>query len=62
MTYYYVPQSNSEDDPYHMTLHKLWTKMTEKDWRVVVKATFILHCVSRDSSTDTCEKFASAIK
>ena len=36
--------------------------MCEKDWRVVCKATYILHCISRDSSVDTCEKFSSAIK
>ncbi len=57
-----VNQSTMEDDPYHMTLHKLWMKMTEKDWRVVLKSAHILHCISRDSSPDTCEKFASAIK
>ena len=45
-----------------MTLHKLWMKMTERDWRVALKAGYILHCVARDSSTDTCQKFAAALK
>lgn len=53
---------SSDDDPYHMTLHKLWTKLCEKDYRTVVKSLFILHCISRDSSTDACDKFAMAIK
>ena len=55
-------RSSSEDDPYHMTLHKIWTKLCEKDYRTVVKSLYILHCVSRDSSADTCDKFALAIK
>ena len=55
-------RSSSDDDPYHMTLHKLWTKLCEKDYRTVVKSLFILHCISRDSSTEACDKFAMAIK
>jgi hypothetical protein len=45
-----------------MTLHKLWTKMCEKDWRTVVKSLYILHCISRDSSLDACHSFAYAMK
>jgi hypothetical protein len=56
-----LPQS-TEDDPYHMTLHKLWTKMCEKDWRTVVKSLYVLHSISRDCSTDACQRFATAIK
>jgi len=26
-----------------MTLHKLWTKMCEKDYRTVVKSLYLLH-------------------
>ena len=55
-------RSSAEDDPYHMTLHKLWTKMSEKDWRTVVKSLYIVHCVSRDCSVDACNRFALAIK
>jgi hypothetical protein len=55
-------RSSSEDDPYHMTLHKLWTKMCEKDWRTVVKSLYVLHMISRECSTDACERFAAAIK
>lgn len=51
-----------DEDPYHMTTHKIWTKMAEKDWRTVVKATTLLHSISRDSGRDACKKFASAIK
>ena len=55
-------RSSAEDDPYHVTLHKLWTKMCEKDWRTVVKSLYIVHCVSRDCSVDACNRFALAIK
>eukprot|EP01033_Poteriospumella_lacustris_P003480 gene3479-2570_t len=55
-------RSDSDDDPYYMTLHKLWTKMCEKDWRTVTKSMYILHCISRDSSTEACANFATALK
>ena len=55
-------RGSAEDDPYHMMMHKLWTKMCEKDWRTVVKSLYILHCVSRDCSVDACSRFALAIK
>jgi hypothetical protein len=55
-------RASSEDDPYHMTLHKLWTKMCEKDWRTVIKSLYVLHMISRECSTDACERFAAAIK
>jgi hypothetical protein len=57
----YVRQ-NSDEDPYYMTLHKLWTKMTEKDWRIVTKSLYILHCISRESSKESCSHFADAMK
>lgn len=53
---------DSEDDPYYMTMHKLWTKMCEKDWRTTVKALYILHAISRDCELDACESFSIAIK
>eukprot|EP01039_Chlorochromonas_danica_P000517 gene515-556_t len=55
-------RSDAEDDPYYLTMHKLWTKMSEKDWRTVSKSLYILHCISRDSSTEACSRFAAAIK
>jgi hypothetical protein len=33
----------SSTDYYTMMLHKLWNRMTEKDWRSVAKAVYILH-------------------
>ena len=45
-----------------MTLHKLWTKMCEKDWRTVVKSLYVLHCISRDCSADACQRFTMAMK
>lgn len=55
-------RSSAEDDPYHMTMHKLWTKMCENDWRTVTKSLYILHCISRESSADSCQRFSMAIK
>jgi hypothetical protein len=45
-----------------MTLHKLWTKMSEADWRTVAKSLYILHTIARDSQPDACVKFSTAIK
>lgn len=54
--------ADADSDPYLMTLHKLWTKMCEDDWRSAAKALFILHTVSRDCAPDQCRKFAAAMK
>ncbi len=51
-----------DGDPYYMTLHKLWTKMCEEDWRTAAKALVILHAVSRDCAADQCKKFSVTIK
>lgn len=45
-----------------MTLHKLWTKMSEKDWRTVAKSLYILHTIERDCQMSDCQKFGAAIK
>jgi hypothetical protein len=37
-----------EQDPYRTTMRKLWSKMSEKDWRTTIKALYILHRISRD--------------
>ncbi len=55
-------RSSAEDDPYHMTMHKLWTKMCENDWRTVTKSLYILHCISRESSVDSCQRFSMAVR
>ena len=55
-------RSNSDDDPYHMTMHKIWTKLCEKDWRTICKSLYILNCISRESSVDSCQRFAMAIR
>ena len=36
--------------------------MCESDWRTVTKSIFILHCISRDCSADSCRRFVAAIK
>lgn len=53
---------DGEDDPYYMTLHKLWTKMSETDWRTAVKSLYILHTIARDSQPADCAKFSTAMK
>jgi hypothetical protein len=30
-------------DPYYVMLHKLWSRMSERDWRTVAKSLYILH-------------------
>ena len=55
-------RSSAEDDPYHMTMHKLWTKMCENDWRTVTKSLYILHCIMRESSVDSCQRFSMAVR
>eukprot|EP01041_Mallomonas_annulata_P002976 gene2976-5837_t len=55
-------RTSSDDDPYHMTVHKLWTKMCEKDWRTIIKSLFILHSISRESSVEVCQRFAITIR
>ena len=45
-----------------MTLHKLWTKMCERDYRTIVKSLYILHSISRECSVDACQQFSSALK
>src|SRR3546814_18105389 len=41
-----------KDDPYRTTLHKLWMKMCEKDWRTTVKAMYLLHYVVRETTPE----------
>jgi hypothetical protein len=53
---------SSSDDPYFMVLHKLWTKMCEKDWRTVVKSLHILLTISRDCPSKSSEKISETIK
>ena len=55
-------RSADDDDPYHMTIHKLYMKMTEKDWRTVTKSLYILHSISKECAPDVCDRFSMAIK
>ena len=45
-----------------MTMHKIWTKLCEKDWRTISKSLYILNCISRESSVDSCQRFAMAVR
>eukprot|EP01034_Spumella_vulgaris_P021746 gene21746-27800_t len=55
-------EDDVDSDPYYMTLHKLWTKVCEDDWRTATKALYILHAISRDCTADQCRKFSSTLK
>jgi hypothetical protein len=43
-------QINSRFDLYDSVLRKLWSKMTENDWRTTLKALYILHRYSSDGA------------
>ena len=49
-------------NPWEKTLHKLWNKVLEKDWRTTVKGIEILHRISRDARPKDAKKFAEYIK
>ena len=53
---------DSDEDLYFMTLHKLWTKMSEKDWRTATKSLYILHTILRDCQPDACAEFQLAFR
>jgi ANTH domain len=45
-------QISSRYDIYDAVLRKLWSKMTEPDWRTTIKALYILHRYSADGSPE----------
>ena len=48
-------------NPYEKTLHKLWNKIAEKDWRTTAKGVDILHRLGRDCRAKDCRTFADHI-
>ncbi len=62
--YLCVIQGSAEEDPYRMTLHKLYMKMCESsgDWRTVVKAGYVLHVIVKYADLDACEKFGTSFR
>ena len=49
------------DDPYYMTNHKLYMKMTETDWRTTLKALLIYLSIFHESSASACSSFRKAM-
>jgi len=45
-------QISARYDIYDAVLRKLWSKMTEKDWRTTIKALYVLHRFSVDGAPD----------
>jgi hypothetical protein len=48
-------------NPYEKTLHKLWNKIAEKDWRTTSKGVDILHRMARDCKPKDCKIFAEHV-
>jgi len=46
-------------NPYEKCLHKLWTKMTDPDWRTTAKAVGVLHRIARDARPQDRALFAA---
>ena len=51
-----------EDDPYRVTLRKLWKKMVEKDWRTTTKALYLLHALSRQAPVKNSRALSRTLK
>jgi len=56
------PASLPEDDPYRVTLRKLWKKMVEQDWRTSMKALYLLHALSRQSPVPKARALSRTLK
>ena len=48
---------SSDDNPYRVTLRKLWAKISEPDSRTKLKALYILHILIRHSEPEDCVIF-----
>lgn len=47
----------SKSNPYRVTLRKLWSKQVERDGRSVIKATYLLHFLLRNTAPEDCVIF-----
>lgn len=56
------PHSLPEDDPYRVTLRKLWKKMIEKDWRTGLKALTLVHALSRATPLKNSRALSRTLK
>ena len=51
----------SASNPYRVTLRKLWSKLTEKDFRTVVKGLYLLHILLRNSQPEDALVFKTLL-
>jgi len=56
------PRTLPQDDPYRVTLRKLWKKMVEKDWRTTTKALYLLHSLSRSTPLKNARALSRTLK
>ena len=56
------PHALPDDDPYRVTLRKLWKKMVERDWRTTTKALYLLHALSRSTPTKNARALSRTLK
>jgi len=56
------PHALPDDDPYRVTLRKLWKKMIERDWRTTQKALYLLHALSRSTPTKNARALSRTLK
>mmetsp|Transcript_32714 Transcript_32714/g.41832 ORF Transcript_32714/g.41832 Transcript_32714/m.41832 type:complete len:437 (+) Transcript_32714:74-1384(+) len=53
---------NHEYNPYRVMLHKLWARLSERDWRTVCKALFVLHLLAQKVHPDHSKHFMEAME
>mmetsp|Transcript_8459 Transcript_8459/g.26371 ORF Transcript_8459/g.26371 Transcript_8459/m.26371 type:complete len:504 (-) Transcript_8459:236-1747(-) len=56
------PHALPDDDPYRVTLRKLWKKMVEKDWRTSLKALTLVHALSRSTPVRNSRALSRVLK
>jgi hypothetical protein len=49
------------ENPYHMKLHKIWTKTCEHDWRTVLKSLYLLHFIHKNTRPVDSSSFRDAL-
>jgi hypothetical protein len=60
----FVPNKNlyADNNPYRVTLRKLWKKMVEKDARTKLKALYLLHLLSMSTEPDDNRIFRALVE
>ncbi|CAN0511890.1 unnamed protein product, partial [Ectocarpus sp. 8 AP-2014] len=55
-------QAAWKEGPYWMTLHKLWRRMAERDYRTASKAVYVLHRLARGTTAESWGYFRSTLQ